>query len=195
MPYEPELIEGIVGSRTVSVVAVVVVVVGVVLLVVVPLVVLVVACDARAMESAQADESRAIESTRMRSMRAIESARATESRRAVSRRATESARATESRMKAESRRVATSPVDSLVTRTRCCDVVRRVVSACAAADDTAPTVSATATAPANEYLTFIHPPCTFATDVRPRGRSAGGAPPAFHRQRRRPERPRLAAAP
>ena len=42
-------------------------------------------------------------------------------------------------MNAESRRVATSPVDSFVTRTRVCEVVvRRVVSACADAVETAP---------------------------------------------------------
>src|SRR5215218_10173301 len=140
-----------VGFRTVSVVAVVVVL-GVV------------SGRARRIESARAVESRVIESRRAVSMRASESARATESRRIVSIRVIESARATESAVVVELRRL-TSPLDdSFVTRTRCCDVVRRVesvvvrrvVSACAEAVELAPNTSATATALANEYFTFIY---------------------------------------
>jgi len=151
-----------VGFRTVSVVAVVVVL-GVV------------SGRARRIESARAVESRVIESRRAVSMRASESARATESRRIVSMRVIESARATESAVVERVVEVGrlTSPLDdSFVTRTRCCDVVRRVVSdvvrrvesvvvrrvvsACAEAVELAPNTSATATALANEYFTFIY---------------------------------------
>jgi hypothetical protein len=153
----------------------------------------------REMESA-----RAIESLRMLLM-FIESGRAIE---LVSRRMVESVRIVESRRIVESvvvllRVVAdvlgvvervgvvTSPVDSFVTRTRRCevarrvvsdverrvesDVARRVVSVCADAVEVAPNTSAIAAALANDNRRFIHSSPHCRHSYKPRGRLAGGA--------------------